>query len=78
MYLQEVYQVFQEKEAQNMIEKFGARASSSVSRKTNFVIAGPGAGSKLDTANSLGINVITEEEFLSLIKSLDKNLMKNN
>ena len=69
---------FSRREAQNMIEKFGARASSSVSRKTNFVIAGPGAGSKLDTANSLGINVITEEEFLRLIKSLDKNLMKNN
>jgi DNA ligase (NAD+) len=62
---------FTRKEAQGMVEKLGARASGSVSKKTDFVVAGPGAGSKLDTANLLNIDVLTEEEFLNLMKKME-------
>jgi DNA ligase (NAD+) len=63
---------FTRKEAQGMVEKLGARASGSVSKKTDFVVAGPGAGSKLDSANLLKIDVLTEEEFLKMMKELEK------
>ena len=62
---------FTRKEAQGMVEKLGARASGSVSKKTDFVVAGPGAGSKLDSANLLNIEVLTEEEFLKMMKELE-------
>jgi DNA ligase (NAD+) len=42
-----------------------------VSKKTDFVVVGPGAGSKLDSANLLNIEVLTEEEFLKMIKGLE-------
>ena len=63
---------FTRKEAQEMVEKLGARASGSVSKKTDFVVAGPGAGLKLDSANLLDIDVLTEEEFLKMMKELEK------
>jgi DNA ligase (NAD+) len=62
---------FTRKEAQGMVEKLGARASGSVSKKTDFVVAGPGAGSKLDSANLLNIEVLTEEEFLKMMEELE-------
>lgn len=54
-------------EATAIIEKFGGKASSSVSKKTSCVIAGENAGSKLTKAESLGIKIISEEEFAGMI-----------
>lgn len=56
------------REAQEIIEKFGGKASGSVSKKTTFVLAGEDAGSKLRKANELGITVISEDEFEEMIK----------
>ena len=55
-------------EASALVEKFGGKVSSSVSKKTSYVLAGEEAGSKLTKANQLGIPVLTEEEFLKLIE----------
>lgn len=55
-------------EASTIIEKNGGKTSSSVSKKTDFVLAGEEAGSKLKKANELGITVISEEEFLNMVE----------
>ncbi len=55
-------------DAAKIIESFGGKTSSSVSKKTDYVLAGEEAGSKLDKANSLGIKVISEEEFFEMTK----------
>ena len=55
------------KDAQSMVEKLGARTSGSVSSKTDYLIAGPGAGSKLKKAEELNISIYSEDEFLELI-----------
>ncbi len=54
-------------EAGEIIERFGGKTSSSVSKKTDYVLAGENAGSKLTKAQSLGISVITEDEFEAMI-----------
>ncbi len=55
-------------EAEGRIQALGGKAASSVSKKTSLVVAGENAGSKLTKAESLGVKVIGEEEFLEMIK----------
>ena len=59
---------FTRDEAGNIIEEFGGKVSGSVSKKTSYVLAGEDAGSKLTKAQSLGVKVISEEEFKDMIK----------
>ena len=58
---------FSREQASEIIEKFGGKTSSSVSKKTDYVLAGEDAGSKLRKAQDLGIKVISEEEFKNMI-----------
>jgi DNA ligase (NAD+) len=55
----------------NLLQKYGARVSGSVSSKTDLVIAGAEAGSKLDNAHKLGIRVIGEDELKRILADID-------
>ncbi len=55
-------------EAANLIEKYGGKTSSSVSKKTDYVLAGEDAGSKLTKAQNLGVTILTEQEFQSMLE----------
>lgn len=57
-------------EAGKIIESFGGKTSSSVSKKTDYVLAGAEAGSKLEKARTLGIKIITEAEFEAMIQTM--------
>jgi len=58
------------KEAMSLIEEYGGKSSTSVSKNTNFLVAGSNTGTKYNTAKKLGVKVITKNQFLDLIKSL--------
>lgn len=55
-------------EAAELIENHGGKVSSSVSKKTNYLLAGESAGSKLTKAESLGVSVISEEDLMRMIQ----------
>ena len=59
---------FTRKEAEEIIERYGGKTSGSVSKKTDYLLAGEEAGSKLTKAQSLGITIISEKEFEDMIK----------
>jgi DNA ligase (NAD+) len=57
---------FSRQEAEELIKRLGGRAAGSVSKKTDYLVAGESPGSKLDKAHELGVTVIGEEEFIKL------------
>lgn len=65
---------FTRDEIQELIQQHGGRASSSVSKKTDYVVAGTDAGSKLTKARELGVPVVDEEGFLKLIQDSNDEL----
>ena len=59
---------YKREEVKEIIESLGGKVSSSVSKKTDYVLAGEEAGSKLDKAKELGVKVIGEKEFEKMVK----------
>ena len=59
---------FTRDEIKELIHRHGGKAAGSVSKKTDYVVAGENAGSKLDKARELGITILTEEEFIHMLE----------
>jgi DNA ligase (NAD+) len=59
---------YSRRQAEELARSMGADAASSVSKNTDFVVAGDSPGSKYDKARKLGVKVISEKEFLEMIK----------
>ncbi|HIA80452.1 MAG TPA: NAD-dependent DNA ligase LigA, partial [Candidatus Marinimicrobia bacterium] len=59
---------FTRQEAKIMVEHLGGKTTDSVSKKTSYVVAGPGGGSKLKKAKELGSSIISENEFLEMLR----------
>lgn len=55
------------KEAEDLIERAGGRATGSISKKTDYIVAGESPGSKLDRARELGVTILTEDDFLKMV-----------
>jgi DNA ligase (NAD+) len=65
---------FSRDDAQQAVEAAGARVSSSVSKKTSYLVVGRDPGSKLDQARALEVTILTEQEFAALIGKDEKDL----
>ncbi len=66
-------QMFSRQEAQARLEQLGAKVTSSVSKKTNLVIYGENAGSKLSKAQQIGVAIMSEEEFMEEVRQLEES-----
>ncbi|MEZ4485220.1 MAG: NAD-dependent DNA ligase LigA [Syntrophotaleaceae bacterium] len=66
-------EIFKRKEAQQLVEGLGGRASGSVSKKTDYLVAGRDAGSKLNRAQELEVTVLSEEEFQQLLAGIQND-----
>ena len=58
---------FNRDSARVLVESLGGASANSISKKTDYLVAGPGAGSKLEKANKLGVKILTEEEFRTMV-----------
>ena len=58
-------------DAKKQLKSLGAKVSSSISKKTDFLVAGEAAGSKLQKAQQLGVNILSEQDMIILLKGVD-------